>query len=261
VTIGESTAVLAGKGIAYAPPGTLQEVANRSDRPAEVYVWHSPAGADHAFAEAHRLCRGTEPSARQAFAGILERHDFQFEAPAPGAAHATNAPSGRIDAAIERFEDFARLRVQWSTLAPTPRLVDAPGQARNVQVGGQETRVLVTPEESGAHASVFMGVLRDDFAAPLHHQCSEDETFIVVEGPVNLRIGNAVANGVAQGGFAYAPRFATHGFSSKAGAPATLYSMNSPGGHDRGFELGSTAADAPNFLELIDAHGFTFHPG
>jgi len=55
ITIGAQAGTLLHQASAYAPPHTTQAIANRSSKPVEFIVAHSPAGADRAFTAAHAL--------------------------------------------------------------------------------------------------------------------------------------------------------------------------------------------------------------
>jgi mannose-6-phosphate isomerase-like protein (cupin superfamily) len=259
--IGTREESIAAAGFAYAPPETTQALANRGNGPAEVYVWHSPAGAERAFAAARDLCAADASAGEEEVFALMAPYGFHLS---DGSLRpvdcTTNKQERRIELPVARFEDFAAMRAEWSKQAPVPRLVAEPQACRNIQVGGQESRVLLSPEASASHASSFLLNLRGGFGAPLHHQCSEDECFIVLDGPLKLTVGNITLEGVGYGAFAYVPRYATHGFQSAKDRPAQMFSMNSPGGHDRGFELGSTVSEeTPGFSDMIEAHGFTFH--
>ena len=261
VTIGAVTRTLKAPAFAYAPEQTTQAIANRSGASAEVYVIHSPAGADRAFSAAHRLWKERPDSAADVFWQIFAEHGFVFNGgkALPNDAR-TNAQAPRIEADIKRFEDFAALRERWSRLAPTPKIVEFPRQCQNLTpIPGAHTNILLSPEESRAHASAFLdGLDKHNSVAP-HHQPSEDEFFILFSGALHLEVGNKAVEAAQYGAFGFAPRYATHAFSCRTDASATFFSMNSPGGHDRGFEYGMTNSAKPGFFEGIEAHGFVFH--
>lgn len=260
-TVGARRSELHGPAFAFAPAGTVQAIANRSASPVEVLLGCSPAGADRAFDAAHRLWTDSVEDDPRAYLDLLSDHGFRFVTPAAGQdADAIDAVAPRVECEIACAADMAALRQRWSQMPPVPRMVADPSRCRNIEVEGQETRVLLTPEESGGRASVFMEGVEAGFGAPPHHQPNEDEFFFVLEGPLRLTIGDVTAEAAPRGAFAFAPRFATHAFTNATDAKLRMFSMNSPGGHDRGFELATRISrDSPGFGELIQAHGFQFH--
>jgi quercetin dioxygenase-like cupin family protein len=120
--------------------------------------------------------------------------------------------------------------------------------------------MLLSPEEAASAASVFFSGGSGPFHAPRHHQPSEEEFFVVLEGPLKLTVGDKTVDPAPAGAFGFAPRFATHTFGNTlADQDVWMFTMNAPGGHDRGFELAQRAMGSPRFGELIAAHGFQFH--
>lgn len=258
LTIGSVTETISGRGFGFAPEQTTQALANRSNAPAEVYVGHSPAGADHAFAAAHRLAQ-TGETRPDAYWRIFSQHGFDFTQGAPLANDGrTNREAPRIDGPVNSLEDYLALRDHWRQLTPTPRLVTATVDCRNIPVADQETRVMLSPEESRASASVFFCGIDKGMGAPEHHQPTEEELFIVLDGPVQMNIGNSAFE-AQRGAFGFAPRFGSHAFVNPIEDRAYLFTINAPGGHDRGFELSLRQLDGEQFGSLITAHGFQFH--
>ena len=266
VTIGALTRRLKAPACAYAPEHTTQVIANRSRAHAEVCVIHSPAGADRAFAAAHEQwlkCR-PEAAVEQLWAAFAPYGFILTGGKALANDARTNAVAERIAFDVQRIGDLAALRERWCRLAPIPKIVEFPCESPNlVPIAGSETRLILTPEESRSHASAFFNAIGKGLGAPAHHQISEDEFFLIVSGSLRLRVGNAVETAQSSA-FGYAPRNATHTFTGEADELTVFYTMNSPGGHDRGFEAGVREAasfDTPHFHELMEAHGFTFHQG
>ena len=85
--------------------------------------------------------------------------------------------------------------------------------------------------------------------------------FIVFDGPVTITIGNQSAAAAERGAFGFAPRFATHAFGGiEDGKATSVFSMNSPAGHDRGFEYSSDKEINEELLGKLADYGFQFHP-
>jgi len=260
VTIGAQSAALRRGASAFAPAQTTQAFANRSSQPTGFFIAHTPAGSDRAFAAVHALSRSRPGSAPSDYRRVLSQHGFAFTdgAPQPNDGR-VNAHVPRVDAEIETANDYQLLRERWSKLPPTPRIVRNREECYNIPVPDQETRVLVRPEESSAQASMFAGVLQPGFGAPPHHQPTEEEIFFVQDGAVRLIIGSQTAM-ASRGAFGFAPRYCTHAFKNEAQENALVVTINSPGGHDRGFELATKGLTMERLLPRMPAHGFEFHP-
>jgi mannose-6-phosphate isomerase-like protein (cupin superfamily) len=97
------------------------------------------------------------------------------------------------------------------------------------------------------------------YLADAHHQPSEEEIFMVLDGRLDLTAGNATTE-LRRGGFGFAPRYGTHRFSNPMKQGLTRAVMvNSPAGHERGFQTLASKMDAENLPELIVAHGWSPH--
>ncbi len=145
-----------------------------------------------------------------------------------------NAPVERPEEIVTSPSDYYALREKWTKTVATPKLMrcaDAP----SIMDGEQNIKLLLSGEESGGRFMVSLITLEPDTGPPLHHQPNEDEMFLVVSGQVEVTIGNATAI-VGPGDFAYAPPNTSHAFRAVGGKPASMFSVNSPGGHERGFE-------------------------
>jgi quercetin dioxygenase-like cupin family protein len=263
LTVGSQTTALRPWSFGFAPAQTTQAVANRSAKPAHVFAAYSPAGAGCAFASLHQLWREKPDSDPAAYRQLLTDHGFQFTAgtPLPNDVR-TNQEAPRVDARIERLDDFLALRERWRQLRPVPKIVPDPRTCYNLSMMGEENHVILNPEEAGGAASVFFSGGVEPFAAPPHHQPTEEEFFIILEGAMRLTIGNKTVEEALPGAFGFAPRFGTHAFSNARGGRGSMvrmFNMNAPGGHDRGFELAVKERSSPRFGELIAAHGFQFH--
>ena len=172
-----------------------------------------------------------------------------------------NASVERIPAEINKVEDFFRLREAFSKLLQIPKILPATEDAPSVDFPGQHANVLVSGEESAGGFVIFEVVLQPGFGAPPHHQPNEDEWWFVLEGTLDIRIGNRTAT-VSAGGSAFAPRGCVHSFMNNGDAPARMLTMNSPAGHERFFEAISKLPDEDDVetrLGLLAAHDTVFY--
>ena len=70
------------------------------------------------------------------------------------------------------------------------------------------------------------------FHATEHHHPAEEEFFFVLEGELEVMIGDRTVVG-GPGTFAYAPPGCTHAFRPYGGKACKVLHWNSPGGHER----------------------------
>jgi quercetin dioxygenase-like cupin family protein len=81
------------------------------------------------------------------------------------------------------------------------------------------------------------------FAPPPHIHDHEDEAFYVLDGDVELQIGDEVSR-IAAGTFAFVPRGTVHRFSCVGERPGRMLIAFTPGGLDQFFrESGRPAVD------------------
>ncbi|MBV8135296.1 MAG: cupin domain-containing protein [Deltaproteobacteria bacterium] len=164
---------------------------------------------------------------------------------------------------INTSEDFARLRQLWSKLPMIPkvtRVEDAPSVFR---LPGSTIKVLMSGEESGGSVSVFYQEVEPGSGAPPHHQPNEEEHFFILEGEMEMTVGNQTIT-AKPGTFVFAPRNATHAFKNRGTSVCKFLTWNSPAGHERMFEAGQRMGEqGVKDLELrrrtLTAHDTIFH--
>jgi uncharacterized cupin superfamily protein len=120
--------------------------------------------------------------------------------------------------------------------------------------------MLLTGDESSGRAYVRFSTVSPGYVAQPHHQPTEEECFYVVEGELTLTIGSET-RAVGPGGFGFAPRNATHGFSNRSGSRTRVLVINSPAGHERGFEALLATREPERIPELLALHGWRVHAG
>jgi len=158
-----------------------------------------------------------------------------------------NAVVDRPEETVASVSDYYALREKWTKKAATPKLMRS-ADAPLIMDGEQKIKLLLSGEESGGRFMVSLITLEPDTGPPLHHQPNEDEMFLVVYGEIEVTIGNETQI-VGQGDFAYAPPNTSHAFRAAGGKPAAMFSINSPGGHERGFEYFTMMAEKGEPIE------------
>lgn len=248
-------------GFAYIPEDTTQAIRNLGEAPARLFLWHSPAGIERAFAHAHQFWvdnPGATPEACQQALAVL---GFSFHRSGEQLANdsRTNSSVARLESSVETFDDFAQMRNAWSQRRPVPKLVHDRSAAPDIPMSGQDTKVLLSGDEASGRCVVFHYGIDPGFRAPPHHQPSEEEIFLVLEGGLELTAGN-VTESVPRGGFGFVPRYGTHGFSNQSkDAQTRTITINSPAGHERGFEMIVREGPSPRLPDLLVAHGWRLH--
>jgi quercetin dioxygenase-like cupin family protein len=163
---------------------------------------------------------------------------------------------------VNNGADFAQLRQLWSRMPMIPKVTRSE-ESPVVKFPGSTIRVLLNGEESGGSVSVFLQEVEPGFGAPPHHQSNEEEHFFILEGEMDLTIGNQTIH-AAPGDFGFAPRNATHAFKNNSQKVCRFLTWNSPGGHERMFEAGQQMAqerinDSELRLKILAAHDTIFH--
>ena len=259
INVGQVRRTLTSGAFGYVPGGVLQGMANQSAIAAEVLIMHTPAGVERAFAALHQARDSGSAVDAEALKAILTPFGFDFSERERPQDTAVNRQVPRLLRDIRNSQDFAALRKDWTGLTAVPKISAGESEARFVPVEGQDTWVLLEPEESAGHLTGFAHNVAPNFTAAPHHQPAEEEFFFVVDGEIQLTVGNLDIASAPAGAFAFAPRFATHGFSNLREKTARLYTINSPGGHDRGFEYAAEHPRATDLQERVAAMGFHFH--
>jgi mannose-6-phosphate isomerase-like protein (cupin superfamily) len=263
LTIGALTDVVGQDGFAYAPADTTQAIRNRSAEPVRFFMWHSPAGPERAFAAAHRVFAEDPDADADAFQLALSSLGYHFHR---GGEHLpnddrTNAAAERLEVDVQTFEDYTGLREAWSRRPPVPKLVPDRTTVAVTWIPGQDTNMLLSGDEGSGRSVILQHNIVPGYLAADHHQPSEEEIFMVVEGTLDLTAGNATTE-LQRGGFGFVPRYGTHRFSNPMQQGLTrIVSVNSPAGHERGFETMSKEQDLEKLLKLLVAHGWSPHEG
>jgi quercetin dioxygenase-like cupin family protein len=100
---------------------------------------------------------------------------------------------------------------------------------------GDMYRFLVSGEETGGAYFAMEAVVPPGGGPPPHIHRNEDETFYVVEGEVDFRLGDdTLTAGV--GDFVNVPRGSVHCFHNAGGAPMRMILTFTPAGIEKFFE-------------------------
>ena len=123
-----------------------------------------------------------------------------------------------------------------TSLAPSPALLHRPASEGAVYVGpGDLYRFLVTGAESGGAYFAMEAFVPPGGGPPPHIHRREDETFYVLEGRVDFRLGDRVVTG-GPGAFVNVPRDTVHNFHNAGTEVARMILTFTPAGIEHFFE-------------------------
>src|SRR5277367_4088940 len=143
----------------------------------------------------------------------------------------TNQTVEKVRFDVDSHDDYLRLREQFSGMPKIPMLLRAD-EAPVTTAPNRTYNWFLTSEQSGGSIVIHMLTLEPGFAATEHHHPAEEEFFFVLEGELEMTIGNKTAI-AGPGTFAYAPPHCTHAFRPHGDATCRVLHWNSPGGHER----------------------------
>jgi len=109
-----------------------------------------------------------------------------------------------------------------------------PGEGRRIVLGGQPMAFLVTGEDS-THTCMFDWSLPPGFSTGLHVHRVQEETFYVLEGECEWRVGDRVVR-ARPGTFLFIPPGTPHNIGNPGDNPARMLMTVSPPGHEHYFE-------------------------
>src|SRR6476660_4869570 len=140
---------------------------------------------------------------------------------------------------------------QYLTERPPPALVRASGAT---------VTILVSAADSGGAISVIETVFPPDDGVPFHTHSREDETFYVVSGIGEFRLGDTT-DVRGPGSIIFGPRDVPHTFRNVGDTDLKCLIVYSPGGFEQSFldiaALGADAADLSKTEVVLRGYGLT----
>jgi quercetin dioxygenase-like cupin family protein len=113
-------------------------------------------------------------------------------------------------------------------------VVRMPGEGKEVTLAGQPLMFLVTGRDT-RYTSMFDWTLPAGFSTGLHVHRTQEETFYVLEGECDWRIGERLVRATA-GTFVFIPPGVPHNIGNASDKPARMLMTVSPPGHENYFE-------------------------
>jgi quercetin dioxygenase-like cupin family protein len=131
-------------------------------------------------------------------------------------------------------------------VTPSSQLVHRPAETGAMYHGpGDRYRFLVTGEETGGAYFAMEALLPQGGGPPPHTHSNEDETFYIVEGLVDFRLGEDHVT-AGPGDFVSVPRGAVHNFSNPRPETARLILTFTPAGIEDFFRETLERLDDPD---------------
>ena len=116
----------------------------------------------------------------------------------------------------------------------TKPVIHLPGEAHKVTLAGQPLAFLVTGEDT-SHTSMFEWTVPAGFSTGLHVHRVQEETFYVLDGECEWRIGGRTIR-AAPGAYVFIPPGVPHDIANVSDRPARMIMTVSPPGHEHYFE-------------------------
>ena len=113
-------------------------------------------------------------------------------------------------------------------------VIHLPGEAHKVTLAGQPLAFLVTGEDT-SHTSMFEWTVPAGFSTGLHVHRVQEETFYVLDGECEWRIGGRTIR-AAPGAYVFIPPGVPHDIANVSDRPARMIMTVSPPGHEHYFE-------------------------
>jgi quercetin dioxygenase-like cupin family protein len=137
----------------------------------------------------------------------------------------------------------------------------ASGQGTLLTVLGDQQFIKLRKEDTNGAYALVEQVSAPGSGVPLHLHTQEDETFIVLEGSVQIDLENRSFTATA-GGTVFLPRNIPHAFKVVGEKPARIQVIISPGGLEGMFqelsELPPGPPDFPKVVAICDHYGVSF---
>ena len=115
-----------------------------------------------------------------------------------------------------------------------PCSLPVSGESHKVTLAGQPLAFLVTGEDT-SHTSMFEWTVPAGFSTGLHVHRVQEETFYVLDGECEWRIGGRTIR-AAPGAYVFIPPGVPHDIANVSDRPARMIMTVSPPGHEHYFE-------------------------
>jgi mannose-6-phosphate isomerase-like protein (cupin superfamily) len=135
----------------------------------------------------------------------------------------------------------------------------APGEGQTVKVPGHPYTFKARRADTGG-AYALVEVTLNGEGPPQHIHHAEEEAFYILEGEINVQVGEQTIHGTA-GSFVLIPRGTVHTFWNAGSTPAKMLAIVSPPGIEEALAevIGDEEIDTATFVEKITALAHKHH--
>ena len=127
-------------------------------------------------------------------------------------------------------------------------IVLGAGEGKTISVLGNSYTYKAAKEETGGAYALIEGTVVGD-GPPPHIHTTEEEAFYVLEGELNVLVGQRTVTATA-GAFVLVPRGTVHTFSKAGTASAKILTIISPAGFEKFFEEIAGPPDLEKIMAL-----------
>jgi len=127
-------------------------------------------------------------------------------------------------------------------------IVLGAGEGKTISVLGNSYTYKAAKEETGGAYALIEGTVVGD-GPPPHIHTTEEEAFYVLEGELNVLVGQRTVTATA-GAFVLVPRGTVHTFSKAETASAKILTIISPAGFEKFFEEIAGPPDLEKIMAL-----------
>lgn len=127
----------------------------------------------------------------------------------------------------------------------------AAGEGTHLTVLGDNITIKLTGEDTQGAFMMFENRNPPEHGIPMHLHRNEDETFYILEGEVEVQLGETMITAYA-GDTVFLPRDVPHGFRITGDKPAHMLITVTPAGFEDYFaEMSHIAPDDPRAIESV----------
>jgi quercetin dioxygenase-like cupin family protein len=131
-----------------------------------------------------------------------------------------------------------------------------PNQPRNLVIQGTAVNILMDAAGTGGLFGMIETIVPSGSGPPAHTHSREDETFCVVEGTAEFRLGDEKSI-CGPGSVVYGPRGVTHGYLNVGETDLKITIVYTPGGVEESFQEWANTDDPEKVKEIIASYGVT----
>ena len=131
-----------------------------------------------------------------------------------------------------------------------------PRQPRNLSIEGATVNIIMSAANTEGLFGMIETIVSSGSGPPAHTHSREDETFYVVEGTAEFRLGDEKTT-CGAGSVVYGPRGVTHGYRNVGETDLKIAIVYTPGGVEESFQEWADADSPEEVKKIIASYGVT----